>query len=357
MASATRNPDNVYRPAVVGLIGVAGSNVTIRCTANLFDDVRWEFSQTSSDTYVTVYSGGRVLDNLSQLVVNQEQNHSVLIVPGASQSDAGLYRCRNSRTTKVKENFGLTILGSNPQCRSNVTSTGNLLIIEEHEHISVGCEVCFTGVVTVNINCVSDMEERFISHPRETVDQNDTCRLYRKTYMSTRQIQDSQFSCTVWFTYDNVSLFNYSWTSDIVKTHFGPKSARIHVIHKENNGLMTNGDILNCTADSFPEASYRWQVADTPVHDGALFVVDVCKLIDGRELPVGPEEITRSVTVHCLTRRDNKLERQSITVNVSVVGYEQRCRIDDGTSYSRPTAVNPLFVYLAIFVSVVIGLL
>ena len=101
----------------------------------------------------------------------------------------------------------------------------------------------------------------------------------------------------------------------------GPVSTRIHVTYKQNSSLLSNNDTLNCTADGYPEPTYRWEVNGTKLHDGGLFVVDICKLITDPVQLSGNNETTRSVKVDCVVFNDRRSEVESVIVNVSVVDY------------------------------------
>jgi hypothetical protein len=75
----------------------------------------------------------------------------------------------------------------------------------------------------------------------------------------------------------------------------------------------------------------------------------MCKLING---PVGTNEVTRIVTVYCLASRDTKLERQWITISVSVVGYNQQCASGSSMTIYLAIGASVLVIVIAVIVGV-----
>jgi hypothetical protein len=239
----------------------------------------------------------------------------------------------------------------------NITSTGKSLIAEENQYIGVGCEVCFTGYATVNVSCSSDKEESFAALPTWT-DLNESCQTYRKTYVLEKRLRNSKFTCTVQMIYESSSLLNDSWTSGIVEIHYGPTSTQIQAHYKDTSAVK-HSYVLYCTAEGFPEPKYSWQVANETVYDGQMYVVDICTLTNGLEH--GMNETTRWVTFDCSARGYSKPERQSTTVNVSVVEYKRSCadgsNRDVETYVSGSAAATPSSTILVIGASAVFVLL
>jgi len=90
-----------------------GKGVAFSCHPTEASHVRWDFTDTRSTTFVTIFNSERVkqeFDGRFDVTYNNRTSTSVFAVASPTPLDAGFYRCIDATNAKTKMSFELVVL-------------------------------------------------------------------------------------------------------------------------------------------------------------------------------------------------------------------------------------------------------
>ena len=304
---ARQELDLQYLP--INTVAEAGGGVTLTC------GVVDSFVPHSVQWFEFAYhpTGGLISDNEIVLghpeaarytIINDVPGHYNLHISDVRLADGGMYTCIDTQTSAVNKrqhSASLTVVQAEPNCTTSIKENG---IVLDKSYQTNDCILDYQGAIIPNMSWsgISPFDQAYVA-----TDHNIWSGMQ---YNVTRGMNTRAHTAEIYFTSyflpvdgnsaSNVPAYNKIHQGRQMFVYWGPTEIQATPIQDH----YEPGDIITCTADAFPEATYNWANMRT---------LDV---IPGREIRI--EEAWRGYnqTLRCEAR--NEIEGTTYAANLFI---------------------------------------
>jgi len=259
---------------------VENTEVTLRCAVANPSDVHsiqwWE--------YVYNEQGSIISDNLNigshperdryTIIQGHSAEYSLRISP-VLMRDGGLYQCLDSwglPAGKQRHSLHLTVTAIRPNCTTTLPDTG---IVLEHQYHTNECTLNYKGGIIPNMTWSG------IGPFTQAYTATDSLIWAGMQYTATRNMDTRSHLSDMFFTpyflpvdgdaSNVVPNMTYTHRERQMFVYWGPSGIVVDPL-KDNYEV---GDVINCTADAFPPATFTWMNLRTAaVIAGSIIVVE-----------------------------------------------------------------------------------
>lgn len=314
---------------------LVGSTVELHCTASVGPPTtRIMWTEFASGSGGMIVSDGKGIisshpNNARYSIVGGELDYHLQIT-NVQVSDGGTYLCQdiNSGPPNVFRGYAeLVVLESDPVCQDFITVTG---VVIEGDSYSSECEVNYKG------NLAPQMAWR---GPGDFVTNSSITSEFVwswKRFTADRSIEGGAFECITNFGpviaepghAENTPVYSHIYEGPSVHVRWGPRNMEVAPIKPQ----YFVGDIITCSADSNPQATFIWTNMRTLVNE-----------LPGADFPVtnnlaGYDQVMRC---HAEVFIEGSLFTQDTFVNVSVAAITEPTTPAVSTSSTAPPAEGP----------------
>lgn len=314
---------------------LVGSTVILRCTANQGPpNTRIMWNEFASGSGGSVVSDGKGIiashPNAARYSIVGGELDYHLQISNVTLADGGTYLCQDILSGPPNTFRGyaeLIVLESDPVCLDFVTVTG---VVIEGDSYSSECNVNYKGNIAPDMTWTGP--GNFITNGSTTINFVWTW----KRFTADRAIEGGSFNCLTNFRpvlaepgyANNTPEYQHAYLGPPVHVRWGPQNIQISPIKIQYD----IGDVLTCSADSNPVATYVWTNMRTLVSEPAGPTYTV------REDLAGFDTVMRC---HAQVFIEGTLFTQDAFVNVTVPAITTPTIPPQSTTTTPPPADGP----------------
>lgn len=248
----------------INTVAVVGTSVELRCgVLNPLapHSVQWtEFAHNGNGSLIS--DNGDILGHpeaARYTIINDIPGHYNLRISNVEFADGGVYLCQDAQTSaalKRQHAMSLTIVDPDANCTSTINENG--VVLDQTYHTN-DCILNFKGPIVPNMTWsglgpfdqASTATDRIVWNGMQ--------------FNVTREMDTRAHQCTTFFTgyflpvdanfADNVPDYVQVHQAQQMFVYWGPTALQASPIKI----LYEAGDVLTCTADAFPPATFLWQ--------------------------------------------------------------------------------------------------
>jgi hypothetical protein len=246
------------------MVVVEGSEVTISCavegpsTSHSIEWVEFAYSPTGNPISSNEFIGNHPEADRYSIVRNDQYEYSLRISP-VLFGDGGTYLCRDSQANpafKRQHQMELTVVAASSNCTSTIRDSG---VVLDGSYQTNDCVLSYKGGLVPNMTWSGPMPfgQLYLTSPTTAwagmqfdVNRNMDTRAHVMTTSFT-----GYFLPTDANTADNVPVYSQTFQARQMFVYWGPMSLAAAPLKQK----YEVGDVLTCTCDAFPPATFFWQ--------------------------------------------------------------------------------------------------